>query len=165
MVASDSQIRITRSIPALRTTVGLVASLEKHKATVREDMKRRLTPEEHRAYRGITHTGEPWLMFEQLYNIDTTEELIKAEEFGVYHSPADCPGESFLFASGIGLAAATHPKRAAQLTAFSSEREKPNKTQQELDREYKETRLEVKDMQSILDEVAEDYVKWACRLD
>ncbi|QPH04865.1 hypothetical protein C2857_002225 [Epichloe festucae Fl1] len=160
-MASSSDIKIVRSIPALEKMIGRVAAFEEHKAMVREDMKRTLTPEERQHYRGITHTGEPWLMFDQLYNVNTTEDLIRAEEFGVFHSPVDCPGESYLFACDVGLAAGVHPQRAAQLKALSEGEEGTKKTREELHTEYKESKLETKNWDKIFDEVAGDYVKWA----
>lgn len=161
-MASSSGMKIVRSIPALEKMMGSVATFEEHKAIVREDMKRTLTLEERQSYRGITHTGEPWLMFDELYNVNTTEDLIRAEEFGVFHTPVDCPGESYLFACDIGLAAGVHPKRASQLKRLSEKDEGTDKTREELDTEYKESKLEAKNWDKIFDEVAGDYVKWAC---
>ncbi|KAG5999441.1 hypothetical protein E4U43_002078 [Claviceps pusilla] len=168
---TTTDIKITRSVPALEKMVGSVAPFDQLKALVREDMKRVLTPQERQQYRGITHTGAPWLMFDELFHVETTEDVIRAEECGVYHSPADCPGESYLFACEMGLVARVHPTRAAQLLASSKEggdadadaggHSGSKKTRDELHAEYKEAKLGPKNWEEIFDEVAGDYVKWA----
>ncbi|KAG5975346.1 hypothetical protein E4U55_007741 [Claviceps digitariae] len=174
-------MKITRSIPALERMVGTVASLDQHKALVRQDMKRILDPQERLHYRGITSTGAPWLQFEELFHVQTAEDVIRAEEFGAFHSPADYPDETYLYACEMGLVARMNPKRTAQLQARSAQREQEHledgerqakkaktqhhgskKTREELHAQYKATRLGYKNWEELYDEVASDYVRWAC---
>ncbi|KAG6010649.1 hypothetical protein E4U21_005147 [Claviceps maximensis] len=172
---ATTDMKITRSIPALEKTIGTVASFDQHKAIVREDMKRILTPEERQNYRGITSNGHPWLSLDELFHVETTEDVLKAQEGGFYHTPADCPGEHYLFACEAGLVARAHPNLVAKLRAPSDETKAhgeqegeyqgSDKTRDELHAEYKGAELQSKNWDEIFDEIAGAYVKWACGKD
>lgn len=154
-------MKVVRSIPALSRLTGVEAPLEELVALVREDMRRTLTALERQDYHGITNLGYPHKMFTKLFNVSTTEELVISEQMGAYFPPVDRPGEYYLFAAGKGVVALVAPKMTEQLFAMD-EKNSEKKEFAALDEEYKSLALEGQDWESEFQEIATDYVKWAC---
>ncbi|KAI4760310.1 hypothetical protein E4T52_06787 [Aureobasidium sp. EXF-3400] len=73
--------------------------------TVREEMRRQLTPTEQSQYRGITNCSTAGKKYDQLYNISTAEDLITAELYGRRAIPSDFPSSMYLFSAGRGKTA------------------------------------------------------------
>ncbi|KAJ4147046.1 hypothetical protein LMH87_001599 [Akanthomyces muscarius] len=96
-----------------------------------------------------------------LFNVSTTEELVISEQMGAYFPPVDRPGEYYLFAAGKGVVALVAPKMTEQLFAMD-EKNSAKKEFAALDEEYKSLALEGQDWESEFQEIATDYVKWAC---
>lgn len=57
--------------------------------TVRDELRRPLSTEEQMVYRGITMTAMNGTMFEELFDINTPEELIAADYYGRLAAPSD----------------------------------------------------------------------------
>jgi hypothetical protein len=74
-------------------------------STVREEMRRQLTPTEQSKYRGITNSFTTGQKYDQLFGTHTTEELITAELYGRRAIPSDFPSLMYLFSAGRGKTA------------------------------------------------------------
>ncbi|CAD0112264.1 unnamed protein product [Aureobasidium uvarum] len=72
---------------------------------VRAAMKKPLTAEEQKKYRGITDSAMSGLKYDELFGINTSEELIIAESYGRQATPSDDPDNLYLFSAGHGLTA------------------------------------------------------------
>lgn len=68
-------------------------------------MKRVLSPEERINYRGVTLSAMTGLKFDELFGINTAEELITAELYGRRAVPSDDPENCYLFSKGRGKTA------------------------------------------------------------
>lgn len=73
--------------------------------TVREEMRRQLSPAEQLKYRGITNSSTTGQKYDQLYGIHTAEDLIIAELYGRRAIPSDIPSSMYLFSAGRGKTA------------------------------------------------------------
>lgn len=155
------KMKVVRSIAALNHLKGLEATLEELTAIVREDMRRELTPEERSNYYGITNLGYPHKLFTKLSNVRTTEELVIAEVTGAFYNPSDHPDECYLFAHGKGSVAMMAPKIFLQINQNYG-KSTSAKTFDELHDEFKSLDIEQKDWNDELQEIAKEYVKWAC---
>ncbi|KAI5259483.1 hypothetical protein E4T42_00056 [Aureobasidium subglaciale] len=76
---------------------------------VRAAMKKPLTAEEKKNYRGITDSAMTGLRYDELFGINTAEQLIVAEAHGRQATPSDDPDNLYLFSAGHGLAARFNP--------------------------------------------------------
>lgn len=153
-----------------------MASLLKSTASyelLREEMKRSLTPEEQLTYRGITISAMTGRKYDQLFGIETAEELIAAELYGRDAIPSDDPGNLYLFSLGHGLTARYNTDYHQAALASESEEEKalgaasvPNRTTiAEMHNRYLNTDRPAapEDLASIeaqLAAVANDFVPW-----
>lgn len=154
-------MKVVRSISALSQLIGSEAPPEELARLVREDMRRTLTAEERQDYHGITFLGYPHKMFSRLLNVSSAEGLVIAEASGIYFTPKDCPGQSYLFAPGYGVVAQVAPKMASQLASGPKKRSE-TRDLVTLDEEYKSLPIMTKDWEPELQEIAIEYVKWAC---
>jgi hypothetical protein len=73
--------------------------------TVREEMRRQLTPTEQLLYRGITSSAMTGQKYDKLFNISTAEELITAELYGRRAIPSGDPQNMYLISAGRGKTA------------------------------------------------------------
>lgn len=78
--------------------------------SVRAEMKRVLKPNERLEYRGFTISAMTGLKFDELFGINTAEELITAELYGQRAVPSNDPGNCYLFSSGRGKTARYNSK-------------------------------------------------------
>lgn len=124
-------------------------------------MRRTLTADERQDYRGVTFLGYPHKIFTKIFNVASAEDLVIAEGSGMYLVPHDCPGQSYLFAPRQGVVAQVAPKTVAQLASARNNR-LTIKRLDALDEEYKSLPITNKDWESDLQEIAVEYVKWAC---
>ncbi len=167
-------MKVIRGPHSLAKLVGTEATLDELAALVREAMRQPLSEEERRDYWGIRLAGVPsWKMFTELSNVETVEDLIAAEENGAYFEPRDRPGEMYMFACGRGLVARVAPgmlpqmlrKNTAGADGDGGSSGAPSKTMEELHDEYKAAPVNARDgaeWERDLQEIAVDYVRWAC---
>lgn len=73
--------------------------------SIRLEIARPLTTSEQLQYRGITDSATTGLKYDQLFNITTASELIKAEYYGRRAMPSDFPNTMYLFSAGRGKTA------------------------------------------------------------
>jgi hypothetical protein len=83
--------------------------------TVRAEMKRVLTPQEQKSYRGVTKAAMTGVKYDELFGISTAEELITAELYGRKAIPSDDPENLYLFSVGHGLTARCNPEFFASI--------------------------------------------------
>lgn len=139
-----------------------------HVEAVRSHMQRVLSSNERKAYRGITMTGMTGVMFEELFGIETTEDLIRAEYYGRQSIPCDDPTGVYLFSAGHGLTARYHPDMANLIIAseqVSAVSPISSKTIAQLDVQFRNMERpvsaeEAATIEGILEYVARDYISW-----
>lgn len=96
-------MKVIRGVHSLEQLIGTEGTLDELAALVRAAVRQPLTAEERTDYSGIRRSGTPsWKMFRALFNVDTVEDLIDAENNGAYREPSDRRGEVYMFACGRG---------------------------------------------------------------
>lgn len=136
---------------------------------VRQEMRRILSPQERASYRGITMAAMTGVMYEELYGIETAEDLIIAELYGRHAIASDDPGNLYLFSSGRGLTArfnSAYTQRVLQEPRPEGVPLPPPKTIAQLDEEYRNmsvpsTPEDYRQVEGVLSSVASDFVAWS----
>lgn len=132
--------------------------------SVRAEMRRALAPEEQRSYRGITQAAMTGVMFEELFGINTAEELITAELYGMYTIPSDDAENLYLFSAGHGLTAKYNSEFSARVIAEAAGFV-PTQTIEDLHNIYQSdprpsTPEDLAWVEYNLDSVATEFVTW-----
>jgi hypothetical protein len=140
--------------------------------TVREEMRRQLTPAERLYYRGITNSSMTGRKYDKLYNISTAEELITAELYGRRAIPSDDPSSMYLFSAGRGKTAKFNDAYLKMVVGKPETEEQKRAREryvpmsmQELHEQYlgfevPGTEVKKVALEEHLKEVAEDFVVW-----
>ncbi|KAH0293903.1 hypothetical protein KCU62_g833, partial [Aureobasidium sp. EXF-3399] len=142
-------------------------------------MSRPLTAAERLKYRGITDSATTGLKYDELYGINTAEELIIAEMYGRRAIPSDLPATMYLFSVGRGKTAKFNDEYVKASRARQAKEEEEDatgelkrvreryipKTMQELHEQYLNLKIpsteEDKEKVEVqLQEVAKDFVIW-----
>ncbi|KAK3175797.1 hypothetical protein K4F52_009978 [Lecanicillium sp. MT-2017a] len=150
-------MKVNRGIHSLEQLIGTEGTLDELAALVQERTD----------YSGIRRSGTPsWKMFTALFNVDTVEDLIDAENNGAYREPSDRRCEVYMFACGRGVVAKVAPGMLPQLLEGIGSGCSDSKTMEELHEEYRA--MPVRDVvvdaerERVMGEIAIEYVKWAC---
>lgn len=152
----------------LAATTAIVAAPSPSLEDVRAEMRRQLRPSERTTYRGITMSAMTGVKFDELYNINTPEDLITAEYYGKQSVPLDDPHNIYLFSVGHGLAArynTEYAKTILDLEDASNASAVSPKTIDEIHTEYQNmtrpaTTEEKTEVEGTLEAVASDFVSW-----
>lgn len=147
----------------MATTKTAAPSVEK----IRVEMRRKLTTEERKAYRGITMSAMAGTKYDELFGFKTAEELIIAESYGRQAVASDDSSNIYVFSAGHGLTARLNHRYAK--TFFESQGRSDvspvaPKTIEQLHMEYRAmqrpTRGEEVEHESLFQKVASDFVDW-----